>query len=98
MDAHFGEVREVSLGPPRNKCVLRYAPGEVIHLGSRILSSKITLREKLNSAIEFLALGISPKISADLWFRQDCRLYYYSWMRFLRELPARLSKALRGST
>jgi len=98
LDAHFGGARERGLGPPKNKRVLRYAPGEVIHLGSRVLSSKITFREKLTSAFEFLALGISPKISADLWFPKDKRLYLYSWIRFLRELPARLSKALRGST
>jgi hypothetical protein len=98
MDAHFGETPTIDLGPARQEAILRFSPGEVIHLGSRVLSSEVTLRQKLASILEFAVLGFRVRIGADLWFESDKRLYFHSWIRFFRELPARLRRGFLGST
>ena len=95
MDAHFGRTSE-SLGPPAAPVTMRYvAPGEIIHVASRCMDRAVSSLRKLKSILEFMLLGVNPKIRADLWFAGDKRLYIFGWIRFFKELPAMLGKALR---
>lgn len=96
LDAHFGRPSSC-LEPPNVSCTLRYAPGEIIHIASRLLSAEVTLSQKLGSLLGFVALSLNPAVKADLWYRGDRRLYLYDWVRFLRELPSRVRKVFRPS-
>jgi hypothetical protein len=95
MDAHFGRSSE-SLGPPAAAVTMRYiVPGEIIHVASRCVDREVSIVGKLKSILEFILLGINPRVRADLWFSGDKRLYVFGWIRFFKELPATLAKALR---
>jgi predicted ATP-grasp superfamily ATP-dependent carboligase len=95
MDGYFGHTSR-SLGLPASPMTMRYvAPGEIIHVASRCMDRDVTTLQKLRSILEFLILGINPQVRADLWFAGDKRLYLYGWMRFFKELPEKLGKALR---
>ena len=51
-------------------------PAELQYLWSRFKDSHLSLRKKIISAVEFLLLGISPKVHSDLWFPGDRALYF----------------------
>jgi predicted ATP-grasp superfamily ATP-dependent carboligase len=95
IDAHFGRASK-SLGPPAEPATMRYvAPGEIIHVASRCLDREVPIIGKLKSVLEFALLGVNPKVRADLWFAGDKRMYLFGWIRFFKELPAKLGKAMR---
>lgn len=98
MDTHFGQPAGRALGPPTVPRAMRYAPGEVIHLASRLMAKDLKFSEKLRSFVEYFRLGLSPAVKEDHWFAGDRYLYLRGWARFLRSLPSRISKNLRNAS
>ncbi len=73
-----GSSREISC---------RYTfPRELMYVWSRWKDSQVAWPSKLSSAIEFLLLGLDPRVRSDLWFPGDRVLYWRQLVRSLREL------------
>jgi hypothetical protein len=94
IDAHFGRDA-LDLGAPTVTRVMRYAPGEFIHLASYALAKEVSVFQKLRRLTEVLLASFNPAVKADLWFKGDRTLYYLGWIRFFRSVPKRLSRALQ---
>jgi predicted ATP-grasp superfamily ATP-dependent carboligase len=98
MDTHLGLQAVRALGPPTLPRAMRYAPGEVIHLASRLVARDLKFSEKLRSFIEYFRLGLNPAVKEDHWFAGDRYLYFRGWARFLRDLPSKVLKNLRNTS
>jgi len=92
IDAHLEGRQVFSSGRPACNKIMRYAPGEVIHVASRCLSKNLPATAKVKSVFEFLVLSLKPGIAADLWYPGDRILYIHGWIRFIRDLPGRIAK------
>lgn len=98
MDSHFGNQAVVSKGRAESTRTLRYAPGEIIHLASCILTSEYSIAKKMKTIVEYATLSVSPKVDADLWFAGDRALYFRDWVRFISEVPSKVRRNLRNSS
>lgn len=77
LDAFFGRA-EVSVGFDRN-VRSRLTPRDVEYVWSRVKDRDLALSSRLWSVLEFLLLGLDPRVHSDLNFPGDRGLYWHGW-------------------
>jgi len=61
-------------------------PRALTYVWSRWKDTQVTWPSKLSSVIEFLLLGLDPRVRSDLWFPGDSMRYWRQLVRSFREL------------
>jgi protein-tyrosine-phosphatase len=86
VDAFLGRP-EVRTTRPSADVRCRYTfPGEVRYVRSRLKDRSLDGRAKLTSVVEFILLGLNPRIHSDLWFMGDRGLYWKQLVSFVKEI------------
>ena len=86
LDAFLGRpVTPVTAFQQGIRC--RYTfPKELQYVWSRLSDRKLSLRAKLWTIVEFVLLGLNPRVRSDLLFSRDRGLYWRRLVRFARTL------------
>jgi hypothetical protein len=72
---------------PKRDVKCRYTfPSDLMFVRSRWKDPAIPWYGKIWSAIEFVLLGLNPRVGSDLWFPRDTRLYWTELARFVKRL------------
>jgi predicted ATP-grasp superfamily ATP-dependent carboligase len=86
LDAFHGHPPSPLAGHGKNISCRYTFPRELMYLRSRWKDTQASWRSKMGDAMEFILLGLDPRVCSDLWFPGDRRLYFRQAVRAIREL------------
>ena len=96
VDAFFGRMTPQAPRYPQGVRCRHTFPGEVQYVWSRVNGRGVSLLGRAWSLLEFLLLGLNPRIRSDLLFPGDRKLYWLGFRQYvrtgLRALGRRLGK------
>jgi hypothetical protein len=82
-DAMLGHPSPPVVGYPSVRCRLTF-PREVEYVFSRLKDSSLSVAQRLWTVLEFIWLGLDPRVRSDLSFAGDRMLYWRMMIRSIR--------------
>ncbi|MGH6841488.1 MAG: hypothetical protein ACREDV_05260 [Methylocella sp.] len=89
LDLFHGREPIARMKPAKNVRSRHTFPGELRYVRSRWIDPSVGWPAKLSTLLEFVSLGLNPKVGSDLWYPGDTMLDWRELLRFFRRMCVR---------